>query len=49
MKREKDVNRALNPVGKKNIFPSNISIIIRIKPIPIHIFGINKNKSKLST
>ena len=49
MKREKDVNRALNPVGKKNIFPSNISIIIRITPIAIQTFGKNKNKSKLST
>ena len=42
--KEKDVNKAPKPVGKKSILPSNISIIIKIIPIAIQIFGTNKNK-----
>ena len=42
--KEKDVNKAPKPVGKKSILPSKISMIIKIKPIAIHTFGTNKNK-----
>ena len=42
--KEKDVNKAPKPEGKNSILPSKISIIIKIIPIAIQTFGINKNK-----